>query len=141
MFNIDMDKDNKIIGFELIGMDGSITDEIMNDLKDAKDNQLSCLNLSKEENNMTDYTKNEAVISLKDIINKKKHILYVSHDAEDGAWQFLDGGIDHHKDDAVLVSLQSIIDIDNSVKELLIMPLGHKAERSTVKEKWIIGKL
>ena len=90
---------------------------------------------------MTNYTKNEAVISLKDIINKKKHILYVSHDAEDGAWQFLDGGIDHHKDDAVLVSLQSIIDIDNSVKELLIMPLGHKAERSTIKEKWIIGKL
>ena len=38
IFNIDMDKDNKIIGFELIGMDGSINDQIMNELNNAKDN-------------------------------------------------------------------------------------------------------
>lgn len=38
MFNIDMDKDKKIIGIELVGMDGSLSQEIMDELNKAEDN-------------------------------------------------------------------------------------------------------
>lgn len=38
MFNIDMDKDKKIIGFELVSMDGNLSQEIMDELNKAQDN-------------------------------------------------------------------------------------------------------
>lgn len=63
-------------------------------------------------------------------------VTYVSHDAEDGAWQFLgdsmsDGG------GPVLSCLHHPIDNDASIAELANLPRGWYAERSKVGEPWI----
>lgn len=62
-------------------------------------------------------------------------ITYVSHDASDGAWQFLgdsmsDGG------GPVVSCLHHPIDRDPSLAELADLPLGWVAERARVGEPW-----
>jgi Domain of unknown function (DUF4262) len=63
-------------------------------------------------------------------------ITYVSHDLEDGAWQFLgdsmsDGG------GPVISCFHHPIDRDPSLAELADLPLGWYAERDRVGEPWI----
>ena len=78
-----------------------------------------------------------AVITCCHIIDGSEHILYVSHDSDDGMWQFLCGN-SHNTDDARVVSLLDIFSMDNSVGELSELPLGCCAERDSIKSKWKI---
>src|SRR5262245_600993 len=78
---------------------------------------------------------NVAVITLKRIINAGYPILYVSHDEDDGVWQFLDSGI-VETDDAMLVGLGTIVKHDPSIKEVGDLPLGWSAWRSTPEDSW-----
>ncbi len=62
-------------------------------------------------------------------------ITYVSHDADDGAWQFLgdsmsDGG------GPVVVCLQHPIETDESLSLLFDLPLGWAAERDNPGAPW-----
>lgn len=66
-------------------------------------------------------------------------VTYVSHDASDGAWQFLgdsmaDGG------GPVLVCFHHPVDSDAGLTELADLPLGWYAERSKVGEPWVRKK-
>ncbi len=81
--------------------------------------------------------KNTMVITTKDIIQNEKDILVVSHDAEDGMWQFLDGE-DITEENAAVVSLFEIFQIDNSVSELSGMPIGCVAYRKQKNDKWVL---
>ena len=65
-------------------------------------------------------------------------ILRVTHDAEDGAWQFLDGGT-VSEENASIVSLEEITRIDPSIMELADLPLGWYAYRLTANEPWRRG--
>jgi Domain of unknown function (DUF4262) len=56
-------------------------------------------------------------------------ITYVSHDAEDGAWQFLGDSMDDGGG-PVVVCFHHPIDADPTLKELIDLPLGWRAERS-----------
>ncbi|HLK03962.1 MAG TPA: DUF4262 domain-containing protein [Candidatus Acidoferrum sp.] len=63
-------------------------------------------------------------------------VTYVSHDAEDGAWQFLgesmsDGG------GPVVSCLHHPIDRDRSLEELADLPKGWCAERGKIGETWV----
>ncbi len=71
------------------------------------------------------------------VLDENKPILYVSHDEDDGLWQFLCGQR-HEFDDARLVLLKSIFDMDNTVGELSEMPCGCYAERESIKDYWVI---
>lgn len=77
---------------------------------------------------------NVAVITLTQIVNGSKPILYVVHDDE-GDWQFLDGG-DVSEKDAATVSLKQVADLDPSIKTLANLPLGWAAERDSVDKPW-----
>ena len=66
-------------------------------------------------------------------------ILYVSHDEDDGMWQFLCGKA-HETDEAKLVSLKSVFDLDNSVGILKDMPCGYYAERKAQDDEWSVRK-
>mgnify|MGYP000806624111 CR=1 FL=1 len=57
---------------------------------------------------------NTATITCCHILENGEPILYVSHDEDDGMWQFLCGKA-HETDEAKLVSLKSVFDLDNSV--------------------------
>jgi hypothetical protein len=68
--------------------------------------------------------------------NGSETVTYVSHDSDDGAWQFLgnsmaDGG------GPVLSCFHHPIDRDPSLSELADLPLGWCAERTKVGEPWI----
>ena len=73
------------------------------------------------------------------IMERQAPILYVSHDEDDGMWQFLCGET-HEINEAKLVSLKWVFDLDNSVSALKDMPCGYYAERKTQDDDWIIRK-
>jgi hypothetical protein len=78
---------------------------------------------------------NVAVFSLRQIIFEGQPILHVTHDNEDGSWQFLGAEIPE-ENDAVVVALEEIVKHDPSVKELADLPLGWEARRRNKNENW-----
>lgn len=78
-----------------------------------------------------------ACITCSHITDEKMPILYAAHD-DDGWWQFLCGAPGHDQKSARIVSLLSIVDSDETVAEIAGMAANKKAERGSVKEKWII---
>ena len=56
-----------------------------------------------------------------------------------GMWQFLCGKA-HETDEAKLVSLKSVFDLDNSVGILKDMPCGYYAERKAQDDEWSVRK-
>ncbi|WP_224772854.1 immunity protein Imm33 domain-containing protein [Pelagicoccus enzymogenes] len=79
---------------------------------------------------------NEACFTCKHVLEENKPILYVSHDEEDGGWQFLCGAENHEEEDARIVSLLEIVKIDPRVNALYEMPEGVCAERKSKDGEW-----
>ena len=73
------------------------------------------------------------------ITENKDPILYVSHDEDDGMWQFLCGK-EHEIGEAKLVSLRWVFDLDNSIAVLRDMPCGYYAERKSQYDDWVVRK-
>ena len=71
------------------------------------------------------------------VVKENRPILYASHDAEDGLWQFLCGKHDHHTDDSYkLISLEEATIIDTSINDVYYLPLGSSIQRTTELDKW-----
>lgn len=77
---------------------------------------------------------NVAVLTTEQIL-KGETILYVSHDEEDGAWQFHTGET-LNESKAKVVSLKRIVELDHSVIQLADLPLGWAATRSKAGVVW-----
>lgn len=82
---------------------------------------------------------NTAAITCSHVAEGHKTILYVSHDEEDGMWQFLCGK-QHEESEARIVSLYSVFMLDHSIAELAGMPYGYVAERVSKETEWSIRK-
>ena len=82
-----------------------------------------------------DDPENVATMTVRQIAHGGQPILLVSHDAEDGMWQFLTGG-PVQMADAMLVSLREAYRIDRSIGELADLPRGWTAERSAPGQPW-----
>jgi hypothetical protein len=82
-----------------------------------------------------DDPENLDVFTLKRIAQDSSPILRVTHDEDDGGWQFLDGG-EVLMDEAFLVSLRNITHLDPSLVELADLPIGWVAERDASGEPW-----
>lgn len=76
-----------------------------------------------------------AVISVRDIVFGGTPILYVSHDEDDRAWQFLTGQ-ETRKEDAVVVGLKEVVQLDASVVKLADLPPGWIATRQNATANW-----
>jgi len=81
---------------------------------------------------------NTAVFTTNGILDRQEWIYLVTHDSEDGAWQF------HHARDnelrtteAVVVALHRILEIDPAVAKLADLPLGWQAWRESKDAEWI----
>lgn len=79
---------------------------------------------------------NTAVFTSKKIIGGNDWIQYVAHDADDGAWQFHPCGGSTPEHDAAVVSLKSIVALDNSLLGLADLPLGWHAWRKSKSSSW-----
>ena len=82
---------------------------------------------------------NTATIICSHVMEEHEPILYVSHDEDDGMWQFLCGK-QHDESEARIVSLYSVFMQDNTIAELSEMPCGYFAERESGHSEWIIRK-
>ena len=78
---------------------------------------------------------NVAVFTTDDIIEGRKPILYVSHDADDGSWQFHSGEIANVAR-AKTVALREIVRLDPTITELADLPEGWIAERAHANSEW-----
>jgi hypothetical protein len=83
-----------------------------------------------------DAPQNEAVITSKQIVAGAENILYVTHDAEDGSWQFLPEG-NISENDAAIVGLGQIAKLDPTVLTLWDLPEGWSASRASAKAPWL----
>lgn len=75
------------------------------------------------------------VITQRYIASLETPILLVSHDSEDGTWQFLDGS--ETPDDLVVACMHHLIELDPSLNELTDLPLGWQAWRSSPSTEWL----
>ncbi len=85
---------------------------------------------------------NVAVIANRKAVSDDGWIAYVSHDAEDGGWQFhpLDAG-PSNESEAIVVSLRNIVQLDSSVEELADLPCGWRAWRTSRTSPWVRSKI
>jgi hypothetical protein len=80
-----------------------------------------------------------AVFTTTHVVRAGKPIVYVSHDADDGTWQF-------HSDDAVstkdlmILALEEILEIDPTIGSLASLPEGYCASRRDRSSAWRIRK-
>lgn len=79
--------------------------------------------------------KNTAVFTTKFVLENNQPILHVSHDAEDGAWQFHSDDV-AQESDARIIALSEALDIDPSIAELSDLPEGWKATRQHPSTPW-----
>jgi hypothetical protein len=70
------------------------------------------------------------------IMRRDEPIVYVSHDIEDGAWQF-HGPSESKVESAALVCFHHIVDNDPSVKALSDLPRGWRASRDRTSDPWV----
>jgi hypothetical protein len=93
---------------------------------------------------MSEYRFNEppntACISCVHVVRKQQDILYVSHDEDDGGWQFLCGADDHLESEGSIVGLATIVKIDPEINLIADMPMGVCGERQSKRDKWIFYK-
>lgn len=75
------------------------------------------------------------VLALGRILRGESSLRLVSHDEDDGSWQFLDGA--HvFEEDAVVVLLAEMVQFDPSLIELADLPAGSFAWRAGPGEPW-----
>jgi len=79
--------------------------------------------------------RNVAVITVRQIVLEGHAILRVSHDADDGGWQFLEWETPGEKD-TMLISLEEAVRLDPTLAELADLPLGWRACRRAPGEPW-----
>lgn len=79
--------------------------------------------------------RNCATFTTRQVIYSGKPVLLVTHDADDGYWQFLDGG-DVTAADALIVALHEVVDRDPTLRELADLPLGWRALRDFPGGQW-----
>jgi len=80
--------------------------------------------------------KNVAVITTTQVIRDGQPVLYVSHDLDDGSWQFHTGDEHVYERDAMVVTLSEMIERDLSLAELHDLPFGWIAVRDSRDASW-----
>jgi hypothetical protein len=78
---------------------------------------------------------NVASITTRPVIDGSSWIALVSHDEDDGGWQFI-GPEGPNEDQAMVVGLGSVLKRDASIAELADLPLGWQAWRDGPDEPW-----
>jgi hypothetical protein len=75
------------------------------------------------------------VITLDRILRGASPLRLVTHDADDGCWQFLDN--DHaFESEAAVVTLGEMLQFDSSLSELANLPTGWFSHRDGIDQPW-----
>lgn len=82
---------------------------------------------------------NDAVITTRFVLDDKSTIISVFKD-NDGEWQFFGNEEGITEEDARVISLGEILEIDSSLKELLQIEDGSHAYRDSQNDEWKIQR-
>lgn len=80
--------------------------------------------------------RNTAVFASVRILDEKDWVHYVTHDLEDGAWQFHPYGGPTNQKESAVVSLEHMLRIEPRIEELADLPLGWHAWRDDEDAPW-----
>jgi len=83
---------------------------------------------------------NAAALTMKSVVREGKPVLYVSHDDDDGTWQFLAGSDEPRTEDAMVVGLGEMIARDHGLLALADLPCGWIAWRTAPGQPWRRGR-
>ncbi|CAH0540917.1 hypothetical protein [Vibrio marisflavi] len=83
--------------------------------------------------------KNCSVFTTRPIMDGEHPIQIVYHDVDDGGWQFL-SNTELNMEDAILVGLGKVAELDPSVLEIAHINEGFHAYRDSSEDNWIIEK-
>ena len=78
---------------------------------------------------------NTATITTVHVLERRLPITLVTHDADDGTWQFLCGATTDDADGRV-IGLATALELDPTVGELGDLPLGWRAWRAARNQPW-----
>ncbi|MDM0122208.1 hypothetical protein [Variovorax arabinosiphilus] len=76
------------------------------------------------------------VYTTRRVVERMDWIAYAFHDADDGAWQFHGSSTEAKESDAMVIRLESALDLDDSLSELADLPLGWRAWRKSKDSEW-----
>jgi hypothetical protein len=79
---------------------------------------------------------NVAVFTSRRILDGADWIHYVTHDEDDGAWQFHPSAGPTTEEEAAVVALKTIVDHDPSIAALADLPIGWHAWRTGREGAW-----
>jgi len=85
-----------------------------------------------------DQARNVACVTQKQVVNDDLPILYVIHDVEDQDWMFLTGG-EFESEDALIVSMAQIVELDPTLLQIASMPPGYSATRAQIGGDWEVA--
>lgn len=83
-----------------------------------------------------DQPPNCATFVTRGLIEEKRPILFVSHDEDDHGWQFHDT-LNAKPEDARIVCLSHVLELDPSMKELASLEPGWVAWRESALSPWV----
>lgn len=78
-----------------------------------------------------------AVFTSRRILCQSEWIYYVTHDEDDGAWQFHPYSGLTTESEAAITSLETMVKLDDSLTDISDLPLGWHAWRKSKDSKWI----
>ena len=79
--------------------------------------------------------RNVLTFTVRQIVRDRHPILRVTHDSDDGAWQFLEWTTPN-EEDAMILCLEEVAKLDPSIFELADLPLGWRATRRNASDTW-----
>jgi hypothetical protein len=80
---------------------------------------------------------NTAVITSVRIFDEEDWVHYVTHDEEDGCWQFHPFTGEASMKEAAVVSLKGMLELEPRIEELADLPLGWHAWRDSKSGPWM----
>jgi len=90
---------------------------------------------------MFEEPENTACIACKHVVEESAPILHVTHDEDDGMWQFMCGAESHETEDGMVITLMNAVRLDPTINDLYEMPMGVGAERECKGSQWEAFKL
>jgi hypothetical protein len=84
-----------------------------------------------------DQAPNTAVIATAAVVEGSRPIICVTRDLDDGGWQFLDGSR-LVVEEARVIALSEVLELDNSIRQIADLPLGASATRRNLADGWSI---
>ena len=89
---------------------------------------------------MAEFPPDDIAITTRQVMQEGWPVLLVTHDADDDAWQFLNGhGDTDDTESAMVIGAARILTVDSTIAELADLPLGWRAWRETTEAPWKRG--